>query len=80
MIIINCINYMENEYNLLEKKILEGNLSETDKIKILEKQKELLLQFLIESNKSLFNSIMLRKEEINFEDFLITRNIINTKI
>lgn len=52
---------MGNEYNSLEEKLNEEELSEHERIKILERQKELLLQFLIDSNKNLFN--LLRSQE-----------------
>jgi hypothetical protein len=56
---------MGNEYDSLEKRLLDKNLSESERIKILEMQKELLLQFLIESNKDIFRSIKknLKEEE-----------------
>jgi len=48
---------MENEYNLLEEKLMEGDISEQEKIKILERQKELLIEFLVDANKNTFNII-----------------------
>jgi len=62
---------MENEYNSLEEKLNEEDLSEHERIKILEKQKEMLLQFLIDSNKNLFNLLKPEMEEMTFpETFL----------
>ncbi len=52
---------MENEYNYLEQKLGENGLRNSEKIRILEKQKELLLQYLIDSNKNLFNSLTLKR-------------------
>jgi hypothetical protein len=46
---------LENEYNILEEKLLECELSEIEKIRILERQKELLLLFLVDANKNIFN-------------------------
>ena len=54
---------MENEYNILEEKLMEGEVSEVQKIRILEKQKELLLSFLVDANKNIFTN--LRNEEEN---------------
>ncbi len=61
---------MENEYNSLEEKLNEEELSEHEKIKILERQKEMLLQFLIDSNKNLFNLLKSEREELIFPETL----------
>jgi hypothetical protein len=53
-----------NEYNHLEEKLLNNNLSSYKKIKILERQKELLLNYLIESNKATFKLLKLKNEKI----------------
>jgi len=55
---------MENEYNILEEKLMEGDISEVEKIRILERQKELLLCFLIDANKNIFNILKSQKETI----------------
>lgn len=62
---------MENEYNILEGKLMEEDISEVGKIKILERQKELLLHFLAESNKSIFNILKTKREEFSNPDTFI---------
>lgn len=67
---------MENEYNYLEQKLGENEIKDNEKIRILERQKELLLQFLIDSNRELFE--LLTKEEIkliNKDVFLLVNPI-----
>ena len=66
---------MNNKYNELEKQLAKRDLSETEKIKILEKQKDLLLQFLIDSNKSLFKSIILRRKESPPTEFVLQETL-----
>jgi hypothetical protein len=55
---------MENEYNVLEERLMEGELSEVQKIRILERQKELLLSFLVDANKNIFTSLRNEEEDI----------------
>ena len=61
---------MENKYNLLEERLNEDELKDNQKVKILERQKELLLQFLVESNKNLFNSLILKRKDITLPETL----------
>jgi hypothetical protein len=62
---------MENEYNILEEKLIEGNISEIEKLKILERQKELLLSFLVDANKNMFDLLKSRGETIVSECYPI---------
>jgi hypothetical protein len=62
---------MNNEYNSLEENLYEKDLNEHEKLKILERQKELLLQFLIDSNKSLFKSLKVKNDRIKAPENVI---------
>lgn len=64
---------MGSEYNYLEKKLGELNLKDSERIKILEMQKELLLQFLIDSNMELFK-LFKKEKPVQKEVFVLVKN------
>lgn len=68
---------MENEYNILEEKLIEENISDNEKIRILERQKELLLQFLVDANKNIFTLCKIDKSILDNQETILQTASIN---
>ena len=67
---------MENEYNILEEKLFEGDISESEKLRILERQKELLLGFLVDANRNIFDVLKAQKEKENeIENIIVSKQM-----